>query len=186
MAVYSASSYHDSGIERALKQLKYRGSRDIADALAMILVKGLPKGQQGYPKGSPFLVPKDYPLGNPYAEIVAVPITTARRRERGFNQAELLGRALAKKMDLPFSDALEKIHETPPQSTLGRNERLKNLHGAFRARADYRPKKTVIIVDDISTTGATLLEAARALTEKGPPNGEASAPTIIGAVVAKA
>ncbi|MBI2405325.1 ComF family protein [Candidatus Gottesmanbacteria bacterium] len=90
-----------------------------------------------------------------------------------------MGRALAAQLNLPFADALEKIRETPPQSTLKRRERLMNLRGAFRARPDYRPAKTVLVVDDISTTGATLIEAARALKKAG-------ARTVIGAVVAKA
>ncbi|MBI2038920.1 MAG: ComF family protein [Candidatus Niyogibacteria bacterium] len=158
MQVYACIPYQNDGIKRALKQLKYRGSRDIASALAELLADALKKN------------PRD-------TEIVAIPTTAARRHERGFNQAELLGRALAAQLNLPFADALVKIRETPPQSTLKRNERLKNLRGAFAARGDHIPQKTVIIVDDISTTGATLIEAARALKKSG-------AQTVIGAVVA--
>lgn len=159
--VFAAHPYHHSAIQKALLQLKYRGSRDIADSLAEMLANALPANVRAT---------RD-------AEIVAVPITNARQKGRGYNQAELLGRALAAKLNLPFVNALEKIRETPPQATLNRAARLSNLRGAFVARADYAPRRTVIIVDDISTTGATLTEAARALRKK-------SAATIIGAVVA--
>ena len=174
MAIFAAFPYHHAGIRRAIKQLKYRGSRDIAASLARIIAASLPAD-----------------VKTSGAEIVAIPATAHRERARGFNQSKLLGQALAQHLNCAFTDALIKIRETPPQSPLMRAERLKNLQSAFATRETYAPRPSearpvaseggplpaVIIVDDVSTTGATLLEAARVLKIAG-------ATKIIGAVVA--
>ncbi len=160
MRVYAALPYH-SRIEPALKQLKYGKSFDIADALADLVADSLPKTLESG------------------TEIVWIPVTRTRKNERGFNQAELVARGVAKKRNLPIADALEKIRETKPQSSLNRADRLKNLHGAFAVRAGYIARPVVVVIDDVSTTGATLTEAARALKQAG-------AKTVIGAVVASA
>lgn len=105
--------------------------------------------------------------------IVAIPSSSSRVRKRGFNQSELLAKALVKhssNSDLNYVPlALEKIRTTPTQAkTKSRRERLSNLLGAFRVR---RPEivrgKIVVIVDDVITTGATLAEARRALKDAG-------------------
>ena len=159
MTIYAAHPYHHSRIRRALKQLKYHGSSDIANALSLVLATSIP------------------PDGIQNAECVWIPLTASRELERGFNQSELLARGAARHLGIPATDALFKTRETRPQSTLNRAERLKNLRGAFAVANHYKPRPTVIIVDDISTTGATLTEAARVLQKAG-------ATTIIGAVVA--
>jgi ComF family protein len=101
--------------------------------------------------------------------VVAVPLHFLRRLTRGFNQAETLARYLAHELQLPHrSRILKRIRKTLPQSELKRDDRLTNVHGAFRARrvADLRGA-TVLLVDDILTTGATCSEAARALKSAG-------------------
>ncbi len=105
--------------------------------------------------------------------IVAIPSSSKRVRKRGFNQSELLARALvmnSSKSGLTYTPkALEKIRTTPTQAkTKSRRERLSNLLYAFCVR---RPEivqgKIVVIVDDVITTGATLAEARRALKDAG-------------------
>jgi ComF family protein len=101
--------------------------------------------------------------------VVAVPLHFVRRFLRGFNQAESLARCLAAELQLPHrSRILKRVRMTRPQSELKRDERRDNVHDAFRARpaADLKGA-TVLLVDDILTTGATCSDAARALKAAG-------------------
>ena len=101
--------------------------------------------------------------------VVAVPLHFVRHFRRGFNQAESLARCLAAELQLPHrSRILKRVRRTRPQSELKRDERRENVHGAFRARpaADLK-EATVLLVDDILTTGATCSDAARALKAAG-------------------
>lgn len=101
--------------------------------------------------------------------IVAVPLHPTRRRERGYNQAELLARSLAREAALPFcGSALRRIRATVPQVGLSDPERSKNVHGAFCSeKPDLVKGKRILLVDDVMTTGSTLQSAAEALSEAG-------------------
>ena len=96
-----------------------------------------------------------------------IPMTAKAERRRGYNQAELLAEALAERLDLPVMRVLEKVKETGEQKSLTRREREINLKGCFRTRKDDAAGKTLILIDDVMTTGATLEEAARTLKRKG-------------------
>ncbi len=100
--------------------------------------------------------------------ITYVPITKKRKRERGYNQAELLAEAIGKELNLPVAAALEKKRETDDQKALTRKEREENLHACF-AIADRAAVKgrRVLLVDDVLTTGATADEACRELQIAG-------------------
>jgi ComF family protein len=98
--------------------------------------------------------------------IVPAPLSKRSARERGFNQTKLLARAVSKSTGIPVVMALAKIRETAPQNSLDRKQRLKNLLGAFKAVCNVEGK-TVIIVDDVFTTGATINEAAKTLIAAG-------------------
>jgi ComF family protein len=88
--------------------------------------------------------------------VVCVPMTKKAEKERGYNQSELLAKALAKRLDLPYiKRAMNKVKQTPPQKTLTRKEREKNLTGCFKADKKLVDGKTLIVVDDVLTTGAT-------------------------------
>jgi ComF family protein len=97
--------------------------------------------------------------------IVPVPLHGARRRERGFNQACDLARHLGP----PVVHALRRVRATTPQVALAAARRHGNVRGAFRATgaASTLVGKVVVLVDDVSTTGATLEACARALDEVG-------------------
>ncbi|HXO22620.1 MAG TPA: ComF family protein [Thermoanaerobaculia bacterium] len=101
--------------------------------------------------------------------VVPVPLHWRRRLARGYNQAERIARPLALRLGLPFAPALRRSRATPPQTSLGRAERLSNLERAFQARAVEPPLRgrRVLLVDDVATTGATLNAAARALKRAG-------------------
>jgi ComF family protein len=100
--------------------------------------------------------------------VVPVPLNWRRRLARGYNQAEQIARPLAARLGLPCVPALSRRRATPPQSLLGRDERLVNLRKAFRAPKPERVRGLhVLLVDDVATTGATLDAAAEALKRAG-------------------
>jgi ComF family protein len=100
--------------------------------------------------------------------VIPVPLHWRRRFARGYNQAERIARPLASRLELPFSAALSRRRATPPQSLLGRDDRLANLRSAFRVRRPERIRGLhLLLVDDVATTGATLDAAAAALKNAG-------------------
>jgi ComF family protein len=110
--------------------------------------------------------------------VVPVPLHRARRRERGFNQSELLAAAVAAAIGRPVLPDLVRVRNTKSQTALDGRRRQENVAGAFTLRG-ARPPKVVLLVDDVVTTGATIRECAVALAEAG-------AGRIFGAVVALA
>jgi ComF family protein len=131
---------------RSVKALKYGHSRELAQVLGMQLARGVPAswGVQA---------------------VTAVPLHPARMRERGFNQAELLGRQVAAELALPYLHALSRSRATGNQAKRHANERLNALDGAFTASAGL--PDTLLLIDDVMTTGSTLLSCASALREAG-------------------
>ena len=100
--------------------------------------------------------------------VVPVPLYPKRRRERGFNQAAILGRALACHIALPFDErTLARVRHTPPQVGLSDRERKHNVQGAFRCLTRQASGMRVLLVDDVMTTGATAASAASALLKGG-------------------
>lgn len=96
--------------------------------------------------------------------VTYVPITKKRRRERGYNQSELLAQVVGEKLNLPVVCPLEKKRDTAPQQSLAKAERLENLKASFKIRDRACVKgKTVLLVDDVLTTGATADEVCREL-----------------------
>jgi competence protein ComFC len=96
--------------------------------------------------------------------VVPVPLHPLRKREREFNQAELLARKLAKRHELPFCEALERVRYTVTQTHFDRHRRMQNLRDAFRVRRNVVVQgKDLLLIDDVLTTGSTLDECARVL-----------------------
>jgi ComF family protein len=103
------------------------------------------------------------------ATLVAVPLARERRLARGYDQAALLARSLARarrgRLDL-LPVALARVRETRPQVGRTRAERLRGVRGAFRATAAVRGRR-IVLVDDVVTTGATAAACSEALLEAG-------------------
>ncbi len=100
--------------------------------------------------------------------IVPVPLHPARRRERGYNQAELISREIARRCGLPvLPGALFRIRPTTSQTRLGEEERARNLAGAFRAVSEMVSGKRILLVDDVYTTGSTLRHCRDELLRAG-------------------
>jgi len=132
--------------------LKYGGLPRIADDLALAML--------------PIRPPADGPV-----VLIPIPLARKRLRERGYNQSEVLARALARQWRIPvLVDVLVRTRETPTQTALTPGTRLANVAGAFsprHGRGVGLAGATLVLVDDVFTTGATLAEAARALEQAG-------------------
>jgi ComF family protein len=98
--------------------------------------------------------------------VVAVPLHPRRLRERGFNQADLLAWGAARALRLPFRRVLRRVRDTPPQGAPTTLSRRGNVEGAFECRTS-QSGRTVLLVDDVMTSGATFSECARALRRAG-------------------
>lgn len=115
---------------------------------------------------------KDYCTDNQiftdYDTVIPVPLHKVRKRERDYNQSELLARKLAKGLGITCSNAVARKHYTASQTRLGRHARSKNLSGAFRVKhpKSIRDKK-IILVDDVFTTGSTVNEISKLLMDRG-------------------
>lgn len=104
----------------------------------------------------------------PFADaIVPVPLSKRRLIQRGFNQSQVMAGAISEKTAIPVKNLLVRTKDTPPQSGLGRKERLKNIKGAFSLNDRDGLPRSVIVVDDVFTTGATVNEVARVLKKAG-------------------
>lgn len=138
-------------MREAIHQLKYRNIRILAAPLAEML--------QDYLKNEPL----------PAEVIVPVPLHPQRLRERGYNQAQLLAQKLGRLAGLPIMDnGLSRAHYTVPQARTGNiAERRSNVSGAFRCLNDKINGRTVLLIDDVATTGATLNACAAALKAAG-------------------
>lgn len=103
--------------------------------------------------------------------LVPVPVHAARARVRGFDQAVLLARNASRALGIPWLAALERSRNTTLQFDLGRTERRANVHGAFALRGPTDSVavrgRWVVLVDDVVTTGSTLVACAEALYEAG-------------------
>jgi ComF family protein len=141
----------DGVMRQAIHELKYRNLRALAAPLAKLL--------------------HDYLMANPVPGEVLVPVPLHRKRlrERGYNQSFLLARELGKLTGLPLiDDCLVRQQQTPPQvMTANVSERQSNVAGAFTCRDGRLRGKQVLLIDDVTTSGATLDACAGALKSAG-------------------
>ena len=160
----AAVNYNEAAIRQMIWQLKYRGRTGIAFLLARLLRDYLQKLNLNL---------KNY-------LIVPVPLSKERLRERGYNQAALIAKIVAEDLKMEFAEnILTRIrHASPQVGAKDWTERKKNVAGCFVCPKPIKGQN-ILLVDDVSTSGATLNEAAKTLKAAG-------AKKIIGLVVAKA
>lgn len=111
----------------------------------------------------------DTPFNN-HTVVLPIPLHIRRERWRGFNQAEILGKFIAKKYNWEFkNDVLMRLENTIPQVKLGRAERVRNIRGKFAVNTGFIPdsNKIYVIFDDVWTTGSTISEACKELKKAG-------------------
>ena len=145
----SAVAY-EGPIEVAVHRFKYQGWRRLAEPLALLLAERL------------------VVEGVAAQTVVAVPLHPSRMRQRGFNQAELLAGELRKRLFLAApAGVLVRTRSTPPQVGHDRRWRLENVRGAFEWRGSPLDGESILLIDDVATTGATLDACASALRSAG-------------------
>jgi len=141
----------DGVVRQAVYQLKYRNLRALAAPLAQLL--------------------NDYLVTNPVPGEVLVPVPLHRKRirERGYNQSSLLARELGKRTSLPVIDncLVRQRYALPQARTTSVEERQSNVADAFTCRDDNLRDKQVLLIDDVSTSGATLDACAGVLKAAG-------------------
>lgn len=143
---------YNEAARHSMAQIKYNNKREYLDfyGAALAAVHGKAIGRMGV------------------EVIVPVPVHRSRLRKRGFNQAQVLARILGERLGIPVRpDLLSRPKKTEPQKDLTAAKRLKNLSGAFAAGSMAKDFRSVLIVDDIYTTGSTLEACARALRKAG-------------------
>ena len=143
---------YDETARRSMVQIKYKNKREYLDfygtAMALRYEKAIGRMQVD--------------------AIVPIPIHKSRRRKRGFNQAEVLADVMAERLKLPVEPGmLVRTKKTLPQKELSAMDRLRNLSGAFCAGTIPDGVRSVLLVDDIYTTGSTIEACARALKAAG-------------------
>ena len=147
--------YYEGSAGEALRRFKFMGKSSYARLMGKLIADCVKEnGKGGY-------------------EVIAwVPISTRRMRKRGYCQAKLLAREAAKMLDIPCARLLRKRRHTPPQSTLsGLAARKAHVSGAFRAVGKSGiAGRSVLLIDDVITTGATLSECTRILLMAGARN----------------
>ncbi len=165
-------------LDRLVQALKYQGEAAIATALGRLLAGLLIDRQEGAVKalaaaGGP--VPAwiggqqpARPAGARQPLLTAVPLAPDRLRNRGFNQALLMARALARASGLRLAPAaVTRTRTGRAQAGLGPQERAANMAGAFEAHAALVAGEHLLVIDDVITTGATLDAVACALKHAG-------------------
>lgn len=150
-------------LRNAIHHFKYQGRTSLAQDLGELVGR--------------IIVTAELP---PCAAIVPVPLHPQRETERGFNQAALLAQVVSAALHVPVvSEGIVRTVDTPPQVGLSREQRLRNVANAFSVQRGAFDRGGILLLDDVATTGATLVTCARLLAREG------GAPWIWGAVLAR-
>jgi len=143
--------YYEGIMKELIYQFKYHGKRELAEVLGSLMYGLL--NQLSWPSF-------DY--------IVPLPLHPKRLRERGYNQAYLLAEVVANLSGIPIYSGLIRVKPTEHQTLLDKALRKQNLIGAFKVvDSDKVSDKTLLLIDDVYTTGATTGECAKCLIEAG-------------------
>jgi len=157
----AAGPYKDKRLKEVIETFKYKFVKELATPLALLIFKFLKENQQVEFFKNPlnFL-------------IVPIPLHKRRQRERGFNQAEEIGKQLSPLLKIPIkTDILLRRKNTKPQVKLKKEERKENIKDAFiinpKIDISSLKDKKIILLDDVFTSGSTMEEAAKVLRDRG-------------------
>ena len=144
---------YQGALRELIHKYKFEGFRRLAKPLAAML--------EGVIAGDP-----DFPAAD---WILPAPLHPTRRRERGFDQTLQLASSLSASLRIPVFSGLRRIRPTAPQFGLDHDERARNVRGAFALSGGQLSDRTILVVDDVMTTGATINEICRLLREQASP-----------------
>ena len=173
--IFICANFGDGVLREMIHQFKYNFIFDIGETLGKIVVGKLKHLSTETLKQENKNIPQ-------FDLIIPVPLYKKRKKWRGFNQAEILGRVICRDLIYQIPDEqnpvfnkniLIKKKNTIQQAELNREERLRNLEGVFVVETQNfvsLREKNILLVDDITTTGSTLEECARVLKESGAKN----------------
>ena len=147
-----AAGAHEGPLRAAIHRLKYGKEPALADDIGALIAHEMAR---------------DLARGIVSDVIVPVPLHRARAVARGYDQASLLAEAIRRRTGIPVRTALRRIRQGTPQVELDRSARAKNVSAAFVAEAASLRGLRVALVDDVTTTGATLRDAAAAARAAG-------------------
>ncbi len=148
--VFCAGIY-SKNLQKLIRGLKYHNQPDLAFYLAKFMAEYFVK----------ITDKNDF-------EVVPVPIYPKREKKRKYNHMNLVGEEFCKLTANEFNkNLIQRIKDTKPQYKLKRNERMQNLSNAFKVNKEYYKGKTVLLIDDICTTGSTFEEMIKELNKNG-------------------
>ena len=152
LSVIVAACRYEGVVGELVKRFKYGRDRTLAPVLGHLLLGATNDTRLA---------------GKRFDAIVPVPLHPLREREREFNQSALLAARLGKYLGCPVGQLLCRTRATAPQAGLSRTERMQNLKGAFQVRKTLREGAHLLLIDDVTTTGATLDACASVLIKAG-------------------
>jgi ComF family protein len=154
-SIARSAAFYRGPLAGAIRRFKYDGQIVLARPLGSIMVEALNTAAGGIDPST--------------VEVICpVPLHSSRQRERGFNQSQLLAEEISRAIGKPVSALLERVRPTAPQVDLPARARAENVRRAFAAKQGAGiAGRTVLLLDDLFTTGATLTECGRALKTAG-------------------
>ena len=157
--VFSPLSY-EGGYRKSIYRFKFRGQKSLAKPMGRLMAE------------------LAGPMELSFDAVAWAPMTEKKRKKRGYDQSELLARTVARELKLPCLPLLKKVRDNQTQHELSGRQRQQNVRNAYRAEKETQGK-TLLLIDDIVTTGATIGECAKVLYSAG-------AKTVVGLCAADA
>lgn len=157
------SPFKYSGInKKAVLNFKFSNNPNYSEQMAISMQKSIINEYSDYLDNRS---PKNFDI------ITCVPFTKRRYQKRGYNQSQLLAKNLSDYLNIDFQPVLLKTKDNQAQHTLPKAERKKNVEGVFEINSEYKVSgKTILLIDDILTTGSTLNECVNILYTNGAEN----------------
>lgn len=144
--------YYEKGIGKCIKNLKFNNKSYLAEVLAEEMCKA---------------INQDFKDIN-FDFLCFIPLSKVQKRQRKYNQCQLLAESVSKILKIPLNDILEKLYDTEPQHEMSITARVGNVFGIYDVKDGKDVKgKTILLIDDIKTTGTTLDECAKILKIRG-------------------
>jgi ComF family protein len=177
--IWTASDYNNPIVANIIKKYKYHFIKELGTVLTRLLIiyftqllescrlqlKPSENWEKNINKRLQVPLPVLWPENT---AIIPIPLHKKRRRWRGFNQAEQIAAGFCRHFKFNFEpNLLIRVRHTAPQMKLNKKKRWKNLANAFKFKGDILKSQSVILIDDVATSGATLNECARVLKQNG-------------------